>query len=229
MAKDLPYFKFYVTQYIAGKITLLDFYTQGVFINICSHYWHKSGCLDSTEIKQRLKCKPTSFNKLLESGVIKSENGHLVISFLDEQLQERSNKSKINSVNGSRGGAPKGNKNAQKPNNQTTEKQPKTTNIEEEKEEELEKELEKNIYIILNGEKIFNPIDYLEFYQVQLNGMQKENGNISWRAKISDWMLHHAEEEFNDGMHLKNSFKKFYLNDLEKNNKPKVKPLHELQ
>lgn len=70
------------------------------------------------------------------------------------------------------------------------------------------------IFIYLDGEKIFDPINILEYYEVQLNGTQKENKNVSWRAKIPDWMVDHAGEEFNSGEHLKNSFKRFYLNTL---------------
>ena len=39
MAKDLPYFKFFCSEWNDGDITLEDFKTQGLFINICSYYW----------------------------------------------------------------------------------------------------------------------------------------------------------------------------------------------
>lgn len=140
MAKDLPYLKFNAAEYLNGEITLEDFYTQGVFINICAYYWFKSGCLTLTEIKRRVKCKQSAIDRLLETNIIKSHDDHIRITFLDEQLHERGKKSEINALNGSKGGAPIGNKNAIKDKPTTTEKQPKTTNIEERREEEKREE-----------------------------------------------------------------------------------------
>jgi hypothetical protein len=141
--KELPYFKFNCSEWMHGDITLEDFQVQGVFINICAYYWFKSGCLKTSEIKPRLKCKQATIDLLLENGHLKEvfagENGtesFIKISFLDQQFAERGHISKINSENAKKGGAPKGNSNAKKQenNNQSVElKQPKTTNIEEEK------------------------------------------------------------------------------------------------
>ena len=39
MAKDLPYFKFFVSEWNDGDITLEDFQTQGLFVNLCAYYW----------------------------------------------------------------------------------------------------------------------------------------------------------------------------------------------
>ncbi len=146
MARDLPYLKFNAAEYLNGEITLEDFYTQGVFINICALYWFKSGCLTLAEIKRRLKCKQSSIDRLIETNIVKVSEDHVQITFLDEQLHERGNVSKINSINGSLGGAPKGNSNARKAENnkqETTEKQPKTTNIEENRREERRTEQNK--------------------------------------------------------------------------------------
>lgn len=143
MAKDLPYFKFNAAEYLNGNITLEDLQTQGVFINICCYYWFKSGCLTLTEIKRRVKCKESLITNLINSNLIKIDGDAVKISFLDEQLQERGEISKINSINGKRGGAPKGNSNAKKAeiiNPETTEKQPKTTNKEKRREEEKREE-----------------------------------------------------------------------------------------
>ena len=43
MAKELPYFKFFVSEWNDGDITLEDLETQGLFINLCSYYW-SNGC-----------------------------------------------------------------------------------------------------------------------------------------------------------------------------------------
>ena len=39
MAKDLPYFKFFCSEWSDGDITLESYEAQGLFINICSYYW----------------------------------------------------------------------------------------------------------------------------------------------------------------------------------------------
>lgn len=134
MAKELPYFKFNAAEWISGEITLEDLQTQGAFINLCAYYWFKSGCLTLTEIKRRLKLKQAIIDSLINGQHIKVDGDQVEISFLREQFDERGHKSKINSLNGSKGGAPKGNKNAEKNNR----KQPKTSNIEEEKKREEE-------------------------------------------------------------------------------------------
>lgn len=135
MAKELPYFKFDCAQWISGGITLEDLQTQGAFINICAYYWFKSGDLTLSEIKRRVKLKQPTINRLVESGVIKVDGDYIKISFLDQQFEERQHVSRRNSENAKKGGAPKGNLNAKKEeknNRPLSEKQPKTTNIEEE-------------------------------------------------------------------------------------------------
>ena len=152
--KELPYFKFDCAEWISGEVTLEDLSTQGLFINICAYYWFKSGCLTLTEIKRRVKCKSSNFQSLIDSGLIKIEGENIKVSFLDEQFEERGHKSKINSTNGSLGGAPKGNKNAQKNNQPVDLKQPKTTNIEENK---------KRIRTEENKKRVEATPDFLQF------------------------------------------------------------------
>lgn len=137
--KELPYFKFNCSEWISGSITLEDLTTQGAFINICAYYWFKSGNITLTEINRRLKLKQATINRLVDGNHIKLNGDIIEISFLREQFNERGMISDRNSKNGSKGGAPKGNKNAQKNNPE----QPKTSNKEEEIEIEEEKE-EKN-------------------------------------------------------------------------------------
>ena len=55
MAKDLPYFKFFCSEWNDGDITLEDYEIQGLFINICSYYW-SSGCEVSLQkVKKRFR------------------------------------------------------------------------------------------------------------------------------------------------------------------------------
>lgn len=202
MAKELPYFKFNAAEWISGEITLEDLTTQGAFINICAFYWFKSGLLSTSEIKRRLKLKQATIDALIQGNHIKVNSDMVEITFLREQLDERGMISRRNARNGSLGGAPIGNKNAEKNNRE----QPKTTNIEKNKRRIREEEN----YIMVESQKIFDALPAIEFYEVQMNGMQKEYGNIAWRPLVPEWFAQHIGEEFKDAMHVKNSFKKFY-------------------
>ena len=143
MAKDTPYFKFYVSEWKDGDITLEDFETQGLFINICAIYWSKEGNVFLSKLQKRFKnAKPTAFNSLIEEGIIKVNDDDVVsVTFLDEQLEQRKNLSKRNSENGKRGGRPK------KPTAlvSVSEKKANESNIEEKRREE-KKEEEINIH-----------------------------------------------------------------------------------
>ena len=187
--KELPYFKFDCAEWISGEVTLEDLSTQGLFINICAYYWFKSGCLTLTEIKRRVKCKQSNIQSLVDSGLIKIEGENIKVSFLDEQFEERGHKSKINSTNGSLGGAPKGNKNAQKNNQPVDLKQPKTTNIEENK-KRIRTEENKSIEHTKNFDWFKSQID--EIWSDQLPSDKKKN---LARAIEESWM-HISADKF---------------------------------
>lgn len=140
MAKDLPYFKFDVSEWINGLITLEEDSAQGLFINICAHYWFKSGKLKLSEIKRRLsKSKPGDFEALISCGVLKVKDDDIIITFMDDQLRERETQSTVNSANGRLGGRPKSEK---KPTAliPLNEKKAKQSNIEEKRREENREE-----------------------------------------------------------------------------------------
>lgn len=82
------------------------------------------------------------------------------------------------------------------------------------------------IFIFLDEEKIFDALPIIEYYEVQFNGMQKENHNLSWRAMVPDWIVEHAGEEFSSRDHVKNSFKKYYLNKLKVNDWKSAKKIN---
>jgi hypothetical protein len=160
MAKDLPYFKFYCSEWSDGDISLEDMNIQGLFINVCAYYWSNEGVLTLSKCKKKFKLVPESdFKVLIESNIIKVDsNDNIVINFLNEQLQERDRQSVINKINGSKGGRPSQNKpkdnqteTEEKPNGfvsltePITETEPKQKAIIEEEKREEEKR-EENIH-----------------------------------------------------------------------------------
>lgn len=107
MAKDLPYFKFFCSEWSDGDITLETYEIQGLFINICAYYWSNECVLELSKLKKRFRKDAELVDLLLESNLIKLNDGYIKINFLDEQKSERKEKSVINKVNGSKGGRPK--------------------------------------------------------------------------------------------------------------------------
>ena len=99
MAKDLPYFKFFCSEWNDGDITLEDFELQGLFINICSYYWSNECELELKKIQKKFK-DIESITKLINSDLIKVYDGVISINFLDEQRDERLERSKIRSKGG---------------------------------------------------------------------------------------------------------------------------------
>jgi len=108
MAKDLPYFKFFCSEWNDGDITLETYEHQGLFINICSYYWSNECNVNFDKLLKRFRGYEELIDDLIVSELFKiKEDRFISISFLDEQKEERVIKSKINSINGSKGGRPK--------------------------------------------------------------------------------------------------------------------------
>jgi hypothetical protein len=100
MAKDLPYFKFFCSEWNDGDITLEDFEIQGLFINVCSYYWSNECNLKVDKLKKRFRHSNDNIDHLLKEKLIHDSNGFLQINFLDEQHEERELTSKRNSEAG---------------------------------------------------------------------------------------------------------------------------------
>jgi len=98
MAKELPFFKFEISEWMLGRIQKQPLAIQGTFINLCCKYWHKLGEL--TTVDARLDFDKEPINALLERGIIGEDGGYIFIKFLDKQLDECNQLSKKNSING---------------------------------------------------------------------------------------------------------------------------------
>ena len=97
MAKDLPYFKFFVSEWSDGDITLESYEVQGVFINVCSYYWSNGCDVSYSKLIKKFKDCTESVDVLENEGIIKIEGEMVFINFLDEQLGDRKQTSKKNS------------------------------------------------------------------------------------------------------------------------------------
>lgn len=101
MAKDLPYFKFKVNDWLTGDITACSLEAQGLFTNMCAMYWSRGGKLESQIFMKRYTYSNLSelMDELVGMNIISLKNGLISISFLNEQLWGFENLSKTNSNN----------------------------------------------------------------------------------------------------------------------------------
>ena len=107
MAKNLPYFKFYSSEWNDGDITLESFQTQGLFINICSLYWSRECNLTFNKLIRRFPDNESDINILIKENLIKNlNNGIIKIRFLDEQWNGKDRRSTTSKTNGAKGGRP---------------------------------------------------------------------------------------------------------------------------
>lgn len=93
MAKDLPYFKFFTSEWLDGDISLESYELQGLFISICSYYWSNECQVEYSKLLKKFKGVEQQIDSLLQSNIIKLIDNNLSISFLNEQRDERKSRS----------------------------------------------------------------------------------------------------------------------------------------
>lgn len=106
MAKELPYYQFEPAEYLTKDISFCSLAVQGLFANVCAYYWQRKCELTRTQFLRRLN-HPNEFNILVDEGIIDLNKDDISIKFLDAQYEKATDKSKTNSVNGSKGGRPR--------------------------------------------------------------------------------------------------------------------------
>jgi len=116
MAKELPYFKFYINEWVNGDITLEDYELQGIFINVCGYYWSKDCDLSLINLNKKFRGFEDKIKQLIDSKIIKVIGENVAISFLNEQLESKEVQIVTNRINGAKGGRPKTIKTEEKPN-----------------------------------------------------------------------------------------------------------------
>lgn len=118
MAKEIPFFKFYVGEWANGDITAESFEIQGIFINLCSIYWTKEGNLSLRFATK--KFGENAINELYDSDIIDIHSDKIHISFLDEQLKECEGIRKAASEAGKASAAARAKRKAERKENETS-------------------------------------------------------------------------------------------------------------
>lgn len=100
MASELPYFKFEPNQWDNGNIQICTREEKGLFIDLCSMYWSRTGNMPFKLANMKLaNGDATLFDNLINENLITISNNQISISFLDEQLNKFDIRSKVNSDN----------------------------------------------------------------------------------------------------------------------------------
>ncbi len=82
---QLQWFKFSPANWTMGRISKMPYDVQGAYLRLCCIYWNK-GCYSSIEdAKLELLDVPDAYDKLVNYGIVKSDDAHIHIDFLDEQ------------------------------------------------------------------------------------------------------------------------------------------------
>ena len=124
MAKDLPYFKFFCSEWSDGDVTLESYEAQGLFINICSYYWSNECIVTYKKLLKKFRGYELILDQLKDENIFKlNKDETICISFLDEQQNERNEKSKIKSRGGKASAEARKLKKEQKINTSLTEKE----------------------------------------------------------------------------------------------------------
>jgi len=92
MAKELPYFRFTVSEWLNDDISLLGYAVKGVFSDVCSYYWFKDCSITLTKLELRFNDAKGELKKLIDEDIIKvSDCGEFIeITFLNEQYNKLS-------------------------------------------------------------------------------------------------------------------------------------------
>jgi hypothetical protein len=191
--KDNPYFKFYTSDWLNGRIMLEDFTAQGLFISVCAYYWHNSGDLLLIHCNKRFK-QPETMQTLISENLIELDGERIKIKFLDEQLEARGVKAEQNRINGSKGGRPKNPKETEiKPNGLFLETEtkpndnPNETNIEKSREEnsKIKEKKKKNIGFQPNFDELESwMVEPLKIWYNYKKAKKQNYVDIGWNALV---------------------------------------------
>ena len=102
MSRQLPYFKFFTSEWLNGNITLEDYELQGLFINVCAYYWHRDCEVSYDQLAK--KFRTNNLTDLVPDFMQEDEDtGQITIKFLDEQFSEFTTRKKKLSEAGKKG------------------------------------------------------------------------------------------------------------------------------
>lgn len=186
MAKNFPYFKFTVSEWMTGDIVFESLSVQGLFINICALYWQRDGNLSIEDINKRYK-NPTELNDLLGRFIFTNDT-LIYINFLDEQLIDANHVSKVNSENGKKSAESRANAKRLLNEGSTTVQRISTNKNKKQIRSKKEEEKEINIldiksYFIENNYSEISAQKFFDYYSIADWKDSKGNKVKNWKQK----------------------------------------------
>jgi len=189
MAKELPFFKFEPNQWENGNIQICSRDDKGLFIDLCSMYWSRLGDVPlKLAINKLCGGNATAFDSLIRENIFTVIDGLICIDYLNEQLNNFDETSKINSKN-AKDGWEKRRKQKEESERNATASNPQSENdaIREEKRREENKKVVKFIppsaddvkaYCISRDNNV-NVNKFIDFYE--------SKGWMIGKTKMKDW------------------------------------------
>ena len=188
MAKNFPYFKFTVSEWMTGDIVFESLSTQGLFINICALYWQRDGNLTIEDINKRYK-NPIELSDLI-NRFVEVENDIISIKFLDEQLIDANHVSKVNSENGKKSAESRANAKRLLNDRSTTVQRISTNKNKNKNKNEIrikeEEEININhikLYFFENGYSETSAQKFFDYYSIANWKDSKGNKVKNWKQK----------------------------------------------
>lgn len=189
MSKDLPYFRFTVTEWLNDDISMENYHLQGIFICVCAFYWFQDCSITEAKLKKRFSDAQDEIDQLVEIGIIKeTEDDFVQIKFLDKQYDILSEKRKKRVEAGRKGGLARASNakatlkqsSSYKENNKDNEKgvKSKIPSL-----SEVREYFEENGYDPQVGENAWN------FYQESINGTRKKYWRDSKGNPVRNWKM----------------------------------------
>lgn len=194
--KELPYFRFTCQEWNSGDISLENDSIKGLFIDICAYYWTQNCTTLHQKVIRKFPRKTQKITKLVESGIIKLNGDYIKIKFLDDQLAEITQKSKILSVAGKKGVE------TRERNKQATHKPPLSIKDKDKDKDKIIKGAKKftppstkeiSQYCFERNNKI-DPNKFFDYYESQGWKVGK-NKMKDWKACIRTWEKNNFEKK----------------------------------
>ena len=196
MAKELPYFKFEPNQWENGNIQICSREDKGLFIDLCSMYWTRLGDVPfKLAVNKLCGGNASAFDSLMRENIFTVINDLICIDYLNEQLSDFDETSKINSKN-AREGWEKRRKIKEESERNATASNPQSENdaIREEERREENKKVVKfippsaddvKIYCISRNNNV-NVNKFIDFYESK-GWMIGKTKMKDWKACIRTW------------------------------------------
>lgn len=190
MAKELPYFRFTVSEWLNGNVSLEGYMLKGVFIDVCSYYWFKDCSITKAELEKRFKNAKRYISQLFDLEIIKiCESDYIEISFLNEQYEILSATHKKKQKAGSIGGKKKA-INAKAKLKQNRSYKDNNKDNYNNKEKDKDKEKYKDIVFPFDSKKFMDCwdlwLDFRKEIKKPINGIISRQAQLKKISKLSN-------------------------------------------